>query len=96
MGIPRGSTFDNAANTIVRLVRFGDGGNHTLALSVVENRERLRMRHMNVEGRETMKRERIIGNARDARDVRTDFDPFIAQQLNRNATRDAQRSGKAT
>ena len=43
-----------------------------------------------------MKRKRIIGNARDARDVRTDFDPFIAQQLNRNAARDAQRSGKAT
>ena len=41
----RGSAFDNAANTIARLVRFGDGGNHTLALSVVENRERLRMRH---------------------------------------------------
>ena len=54
------------------------------------------MRHMNVVGREAMKRERIIGNARDARDVRTYFDPFIAQQLNRNTARDAQRSGKAT
>ena len=54
------------------------------------------MRHMNVGGREAMKREQIIGNTRNARDVRTDFDPLIAQQLNRNAARDAQRSGKAT
>ena len=54
------------------------------------------MRRMDVGGREVMKRERIIGNARDARDVRTDFDPFIAQQLNRNTARDTQRSSKAT
>ena len=45
------------------------------------------MRHVNVGGRKTMKRERIIDNARDARDVGTDFNPFIAQQLNPDGER---------
>ena len=43
-----------------------------------------------------MKRERIIGNARNACDMRTDFDSLIAQQLDCNAARNAQRSGEAT
>ena len=54
------------------------------------------MRRMNVGGRKALKRERIIGNARNACDMRTDFDSLIAQQLNCDAARNAQRSGKTT